>query len=93
MSNELALSNMENVTPINLDDSVKNKLFVVVEGDESQFDYLNLDLDFNSTEKEIMDKIVPIILEKNGINISDTYKVRKTIENENIFIIPNSVAG
>lgn len=93
MENSLVETNMLNVTPINLDDSVKNRLFVVVEGDESQFDYIDLDLTFDSSEQEIMNKIVPIILEKNGINISDTYKIRKTVENENIFIIPNSVAG
>jgi hypothetical protein len=88
------MSDLANITPINnINDSIKNKLFVVIEGEEIQFDYRTLGLTFESSEEEIMNKIVPIVQEDKGVDITDTYKVRKSITNENIFIYPNSVAG
>ena len=91
--NQLEVTNMVNVTPIQVDDTVKNKLFVVVEGEEVQLNYEDFDLTFNSSESEIMDKIVPVIQEEKRVNIRDSYKIRKVTNNENIFIIPSSVAG
>lgn len=90
---DLVPTDQRNVTPLQVDDSVRNKLFVVIEGEEIQLDYLNLDLTFDSSERDIMDKIVPIVREEKGIDISDTYKIRKSTTNENIFIYPNSTAG
>jgi hypothetical protein len=84
----------DNVTPITqIDDTVKNKLFVTIDGEEIQLNYQDLDLTFDSSERDIMAKVVPIVQEEKGIDISDSYKVRKSVTNENIFIYPNSVAG
>jgi hypothetical protein len=93
MSDLIQTNNIRNIIPIDIDDSVKNKLFITIEGEEIQLNYLNLDLTFQSTEQEIMNKVVPIVQEQKGVNISDTYKVRKAVTNENIFIYPNSTAG
>lgn len=79
-----------NVIPLEIDDTVKNKIFITVEGKEIQYNYTDFDLTFESTEEEIMNKMVPVIQEEMSIDISDTYKVRKTTNNENIFIFPSS---
>lgn len=93
MSDQLATTNQRNVTPLDVDDTVKRKLIVVIEGDEVQIDYETLDLTIDSSESDIMLKVVSIVQEEKGIDITDTYKVRKAIENENIYIYPNSTAG
>ena len=85
--------NVRDITPLNIDDSVRNKLFIIIDGGEIQFNYEEFDLTFDSSEEEIMNKIVPVVQEEKGIDISDTYKVRKSIDNENIFIYPASTAG
>jgi len=82
-----------NVIPLNLNDSVKNKLFIVIEGEEIQLDYASLDLTFDSSENEIMDKVIPIVQEQKDIDITGLYKVRKAVDNQNIFCFPNSTAG
>lgn len=87
------MSDVQNIVPINVDDTLRNKLIVIVDGEEVQINYDDLDLTFNSLESEIMSKVVPIIIEEKGIDITDTYKIRKTTDNENIFIYPNSTAG
>ena len=82
-----------NFDSLNIDDNTKNKIFVTIEGEEFQKDYRELGIDFNSSESEIMNKIIPIINELYNVDITGLYKVRKTTTNENIFIIPNSTAG
>lgn len=81
------------ITPIEVDDTVKNKVFITVEGEEIQLNQDDIDLSFDATEREIMDKVAPIVEESKGVDIRDSYKVRKMTNNENIFVIPNSTAG
>ena len=85
--------NVTPLTPLQVDDTVRNKIFITVEGEEIQLNYEELDLTFDSSERDIMNKIVPIVREEKGIDISDSYKVRKATTNENIFVIPASTAG
>jgi hypothetical protein len=83
----------ENIVSLHLNDTVKNTLFVTIQGREYQKSYADLGLSFESSEEEIMARIVPIIQEEYGEDITGLYKVRKTRNNENIFVIPNSTAG
>jgi hypothetical protein len=40
-----------------------------------------------------MERLTPIIQEEFNQDISDTFKIRKAVNSQNIYIIPNSVAG
>lgn len=83
-----------NMTPITVeDDTVQNKIFITIEGEEVQLDQETVGISFDDSEEEIMDKVAPIVEESHNIDISDLYKVRKMTNSENIFIIPNSTAG
>lgn len=75
------------------DTTVQKKIFVTVNGTEFQRDYDIMGLSFDSSEQEIMDRIIPVIKEEHGVDITGLYKVRKTRNNRNIFVIPNSTAG
>lgn len=88
--NENLPANIEILDPEN---TTRNKLFVTIAGQDWQKDLEELSLTINSSEEEIMSIIIPIIQEEFNEDISDTYKIRKAINNENIFIIPNSTAG
>lgn len=87
------MTDRNEITPIAPEDTVRNRLFVTIHGQDWQKDLAELGLSFDSTEREIMDRIVPIIEEEFGEDIGDYYKVRKATNNQNIFVIPNSTAG
>ena len=74
-------------------DTVTDRVFVTIEGVDVQYLQETVGINFDMTESEIMSKITPIILEEKGVDISDSFKVRKTLNNRNIFVIPNSTAG
>ena len=74
MTNENLPANIELLNP---DETVRDKIFVTIDGQDWQKSLDELGLSFDSTEQEIMDMIVPIIEEEFDTNISDLYKVRK----------------
>lgn len=82
-----------NIELLNPDNTVREKVFVTIEGQDWQRDLNELGLTFDSSEQEIMEVIVPLIEEEFDTNIRDLYKIRKATNNQNVFIIPNSVAG
>lgn len=82
-----------NITPLNPNESVENKLFVTINGEDWQKDLEEVGLSFDSSEQEIMERIVPMIREEFNEDITDLYKIRKATNSQNIYVIPNSVAG
>ena len=74
-------------------DAVTDRIFVTVDGDEVQLTQEEAGVSFDDSEADIMAKIAPMIEEDKGVDISDSYKVRKMTNNRNIFIIPASTAG
>jgi len=81
------------VTFVPIEDNVTNKIFVTVNGQDWQKDLNELGLSFDSSEEAIMDIVVPTIQEEFNQDISDSYKVRKAVNSQNIYVIPSSVAG
>ena len=81
------------ITPLQVDDNVHNKIFVTIDGRDWQKDLSELGLTFSSSEREIMECLTPIIQEEFNQDISGTFKIRKAVNSQNIYIIPNSVAG
>lgn len=83
-----------NVIPIDIgDDTAREKIFITVEGEEVQISLADAGIDFDDSESNIMDRVAPMVEEQTGVDITDSYKIRKMLNNRNIFIIPNSVAG
>lgn len=82
-----------NITPLNPNESVENKLFVTINGEDWQKDLEEVGLSFDSSEQEIMERITPMIREEFNEDITDLYKIRKATNSQNIYVIPNSVAG
>jgi len=80
------------ITPI-VDDNVHNKIFVTIDGRDWQKDLTELGLTFDSSETEIMERLTPTIQEEFNQDISDSFKVRKAVNSQNIYVIPASVAG
>lgn len=75
------------------ENKITDKIFVTINGQDFQKNLSELGLSIDSSEEEVMRVIIPIIQEEFNENISDTYKMRKSVNNRNIFIIPNSTAG
>jgi len=81
------------ITPLNVSDDIRNKIFVTIDGRDWQKDLSELGLTFDSSERDIMSRLTPLIQEEFNQDISDTYKIRKAINSQNIYVIPNSTAG
>jgi hypothetical protein len=78
---------------ISSNDDFQNKIVVTINGQDWQRNLDDLGLSFDSSESEIMEAVTPMIREEFNEDITDLYKIRKATNNQNIFIIPNSVAG
>lgn len=78
---------------LNPSDEVTDKIIVTLEGEDKVLNTEQVGLDFDSTESEIMDKVVPVIKEEFDVDITDYYKVQKSVNSRNIHIIPNATAG
>lgn len=78
-------------------EEVTNKVIVSVQGDDTILDYSDLNLNFDSSENDVLETLRPIILESHGVDIKDgsswLFKTRKALTSQNIHIIPNAVAG
>lgn len=76
-----------------MENAIENKVIVTIEGNDWIRDYSDFNLTFESTEEEIITAIAAAINEEFGVDITNYYKVRKSVNSQNIHIIPNSVAG
>lgn len=95
--NEMRQQRQENLPAtiqlIDPDQTTTNKIFVTINGQDWQKDLTSIGLTFDATEREIMDAVVPIIREEFNEDIRNLYKIRKAVNTQNIYILPNSTAG
>jgi len=77
-----------------------SKIIVLLESQEQPLsqDSEQLSITMESPSDAIMNAVAPVILESHGVNVRDSgggfiYNVRKSTENDIIFIIPKTVAG
>ena len=80
------------------EEMVQNKLVIAINGMDQYMAYSQLGLSFESSSNEILEAVRPIVQEGFKVDIRDEYnnwlyKVTKTTNNQNIYIIPNSTAG
>jgi hypothetical protein len=81
------------ITLIDPDEQVKNKILVTINGQDWQKNLSDFGLTFDSSDREIMERISSAVQEEFGEDISDSYKIRKATNTQNIYVIPSSVAG
>jgi hypothetical protein len=72
---------------------MENKIIVIINGEEHNYDYEVFGLTFDSTDSEIISAMNSAIQEAFNVDILQYYKVQKVLNTKNIYIIPNSVAG
>lgn len=76
---------------------VTNRLIVAVSGEDWIVPYEDYDLNFHSSEEEILNRVAPAVQEMFGVDLGSSgnwlYKTRKATQSGNIYIIPNSTAG
>ena len=78
-------------------DVIENKIIIAVAGRDRHVDYADYGLTFDSTDTEILNAVGPMVHEEFGVDLRDrgewVYKIHKTRNNQNVYIIPNSTAG
>ena len=78
-------------------EQIQNKIIIAVAGQDRHVDFADFGLTFESNDTEILESIGPMVHETFNVNIMDRgqwlYKVRRALDNQNIYIIPNSTAG
>ena len=75
---------------------VSNALIVTIDGNDIQMEPELLDVNFDSSDNEILDAVENVLSEQNlSIKESDDYcyAVRRAANSGNIYIIPKPVAG
>ncbi len=74
----------------------RGEIIVTLANEEKHFDYERFGLSFNSSDREILDAIAPVLLEDEGFDIHDaneTFTVTRVSDTENIYVFPKSTAG
>ena len=75
----------------------QGEIIVVLESAEKHYSYEQLGLTFESSDKEVLDALQPVILEETGINIledeEELYTVKRVEESKSTFLFPKSPAG
>lgn len=75
-------------------EGITDRVFVTIDGRDFISELQSVGLTIDSTDREIMDRMTGVVREAlNGADISQHYKVRKSVDSRNIYIIPNSTAG
>lgn len=75
------------------DQDIRDKLIVTMEGNDFQKDLEYFAITMEMSDDLIMEAIAPYINEQFGVNIARTYKIKKALNTNNIYVIPNSTAG
>jgi len=72
------------------------EIIVTLANEEKHFDYDRFNLSFDSSDREILDAIAPVLLEDEGFDINDadeTFTVKRVQDSQNIYVFPKSTAG
>lgn len=77
----------------NATETITGSIVITLEGFDYKIDQASVGISMTASEREIIDSIAPIIREEKGVDISSGYKVRKALNSETIYVIPNSTAG
>ncbi len=85
--------NTLHVMPLDQMQNVTGKVIVTMQGNDFIGDLDFFGLTMATPERDVINRMSPVIEEQFGVLIRGAYKVRKALNSANIYIIPNSVAG
>lgn len=76
----------------------QGKIIVTLGTKEPTFDFEQLGVNFNSTDKEVLDALKPVLLEEEGFDITEdqeegAFTIKRVEESGNLYIFPKSTAG
>lgn len=74
------------------------EIIVTLASTEKHYTYAQLGVGYNSTDKEILDALKPVLLEEEGFNIEEEqedgyFTLKRVDSSQNIFVFPKSTAG
>ena len=83
---------------INVAQENTHDVVITVEGRDIRIPMDSLSIDINSTERQILDAIMPVVRDNEALDIRDgygtyTYTVRKALNSNTIYVYPKPVAG
>ena len=86
---------IEDVEVVN---EIRNEVIITVNGNDIRVPMDSLGLDIDSSDRDILNEVRPIIQGREGIDIQDDtgvygYTVRKAMNSNSIYIYPKPVAG
>lgn len=89
---------MTDVAEVNVVDEVRNEVVITVNGNDTRIPMGSLSLTIDSSERDILNAVRPIIQGREGLDIQDdtgvySYTVRKASNSNTIYIYPKPVAG
>jgi len=76
----------------------EGEITITLESEERKYSYDQLGVDYNSSDREIIDALDSMLLEDVGINIADEFdngnwSIKKVDSSHNIYVFPKSTAG
>lgn len=88
----------ETIDTVDTLDEIRNEVVVTVNGRDIRIPMNSLGLNIDSSERDILNEVRPIIQGREGLDIQDEtgvygYTVRKATNSNTIYIYPKPVAG
>lgn len=74
-------------------DQIDGVITVTVEDEERSYFYDDVGLTFDSPDSEILSTLSSIVREDTGVDISNSYAVKKVQSSQNTYVFPKSPAG
>lgn len=72
------------------------EIIVTLANDEKHYSYDRLSVDYNSSDREILEALAPTLLEEEGFDVEnseETFTVKRVDSSHNIYVFPKSTAG
>ena len=89
---------LDEIEVTNVDDDIRNEVIITTNGNDIRIPMDSLGLNIDSSERDILNEVRPIVQGREGIDIQDDtgvygYTVRKATNSNTIYIYPKPVAG
>ena len=74
------------------------EVIVTLSSTEKHYDFESLEINFDSTDEEVLEALKPVLMESEGFDIDEEYEdgyftIKRVEDSENIYVFPKSTAG
>lgn len=84
---------MQRIYDLDVSQDLYNKLILAVNGEDFIISLKDANLTMDCTDDEVISSMAPMIQEVFDVDISKYYRIIRSYQSRNIYIIPSSVAG